>query len=53
MDLSALVQPAETKILLVVMDGLGGYADADHPETELPRLLEERERDFGVEECAG
>jgi 2,3-bisphosphoglycerate-independent phosphoglycerate mutase len=29
-DLSALVQPAESKILLVVMDGLGGYADAEH-----------------------
>jgi len=30
MDLTALVQPAETKILLVVMDGLGGYADGEH-----------------------
>lgn len=30
MDLSQLIQPAETKIVLVVMDGLGGYADADH-----------------------
>jgi 2,3-bisphosphoglycerate-independent phosphoglycerate mutase len=28
-DLSALAQPAETKILLVVMDGLGGYATAN------------------------
>jgi len=35
MDPTALIQPADTKILLVVMDGLGGYADADHPETEL------------------
>ncbi len=35
MDLTALVQPADTKILLVVMDGLGGYADREHPETEL------------------
>jgi 2,3-bisphosphoglycerate-independent phosphoglycerate mutase len=34
MDLTALVQPADTKILLVVMDGLGGYADGEHA-TEL------------------
>jgi 2,3-bisphosphoglycerate-independent phosphoglycerate mutase len=33
-DLTPLVQPADTKILLIVMDGLGGYADADH-DTEL------------------
>lgn len=30
MDVTQLVQAAETKILLVVMDGLGGYADAEH-----------------------
>ena len=31
MDLAPLVVPnASTKILLVVMDGLGGYADAEH-----------------------
>ncbi len=30
MDLAPLVQPADTKILLVVMDGLGGYADLEH-----------------------
>ncbi|MFO7591121.1 MAG: 2,3-bisphosphoglycerate-independent phosphoglycerate mutase [Acidimicrobiia bacterium] len=29
MDLSSLHQPAQSKLLLVVMDGLGGYADAD------------------------
>ncbi|HUQ40530.1 MAG TPA: 2,3-bisphosphoglycerate-independent phosphoglycerate mutase [Acidimicrobiales bacterium] len=29
-DLATLAQPALTKIVLVVMDGLGGYADADH-----------------------
>jgi len=29
-DLAALAQPADTKIVLVVMDGLGGYADAEH-----------------------
>src|SRR5436309_7994208 len=29
MDLSALAQPADTRIVLVVMDGLGGYADGD------------------------
>ncbi|HEX6331697.1 MAG TPA: 2,3-bisphosphoglycerate-independent phosphoglycerate mutase [Actinomycetota bacterium] len=30
MELSDLAVPAESKILLVVMDGLGGMADADH-----------------------
>ncbi|MET0626861.1 MAG: 2,3-bisphosphoglycerate-independent phosphoglycerate mutase [Acidimicrobiia bacterium] len=30
MDLTPLVQPADTKILLIVLDGLGGYADAEH-----------------------
>src|SRR3954464_9422647 len=30
MDLTPLIQPADTKILLIVLDGLGGYADADH-----------------------
>src|SRR5215218_6487691 len=30
MDVTPLIQPADSKILLVVMDGLGGYADADH-----------------------
>lgn len=30
MDLTSLIQPADTKLLLVVLDGLGGYADADH-----------------------
>jgi len=29
-DLSRLVVESDSKILLVVMDGLGGYADADH-----------------------
>jgi 2,3-bisphosphoglycerate-independent phosphoglycerate mutase len=38
MDVSALVQPADTKMLLVVMDGLGGYADADHG-TELEEAV--------------
>jgi 2,3-bisphosphoglycerate-independent phosphoglycerate mutase len=30
MDVTPLVQEADTKIVLVVMDGLGGYADAEH-----------------------
>jgi 2,3-bisphosphoglycerate-independent phosphoglycerate mutase len=30
LDLSTLAQPAATRILLVVMDGLGGYADRHH-----------------------
>jgi 2,3-bisphosphoglycerate-independent phosphoglycerate mutase len=42
MDLAELIEPADTKILLVVMDGLGGYADADHgtelEEAETPNL---------------
>jgi 2,3-bisphosphoglycerate-independent phosphoglycerate mutase len=29
-DLSVLAQPAPTTIVLVVVDGLGGYADAEH-----------------------
>ena len=29
LDLAALAQPAETRIVLVVMDGLGGYADSE------------------------
>src|SRR6266700_2461143 len=28
-DLSTLIQPADTRIVLVVMDGLGGYATAE------------------------
>ena len=38
MDLANLVQPADTKLLLVVMDGLGGYADAEHG-TELEEAV--------------
>ena len=42
MDLTPLIQPAETKILLVVMDGLGGYADREHgtelEEADTPNL---------------
>lgn len=34
MDLSTLAQPADTRIVLVVMDGLGGYADSQF-RTEL------------------
>ena len=30
MELDSLIQPADTKIVLVVMDGLGGFADAEH-----------------------
>jgi 2,3-bisphosphoglycerate-independent phosphoglycerate mutase len=30
MELTELTEPSETKIVLVVMDGLGGYADAEH-----------------------
>ncbi len=38
MDLTPLIQPADTKIVLVVMDGLGGYADAEHG-TELEEAV--------------
>jgi 2,3-bisphosphoglycerate-independent phosphoglycerate mutase len=42
MDLTPLIQPAETKILLIVMDGLGGYADGEHgtelEEADTPNL---------------
>src|SRR5437016_7315651 len=38
MDVTQLIQPADTKILLVVMDGLGGYADAEHG-TELEEAV--------------
>src|SRR5947208_16245325 len=41
-DLSALAQPADTRIVLVVMDGLGGYADASRgtelEEADTPNL---------------
>jgi 2,3-bisphosphoglycerate-independent phosphoglycerate mutase len=30
MELQPLIQDADSKILLIVMDGLGGYADANH-----------------------
>jgi 2,3-bisphosphoglycerate-independent phosphoglycerate mutase len=43
-DLTPLVQPAGTKLLLIVMDGLGGYADAFHgtelEEASTPHLDE-------------
>ncbi len=38
MDVTPLIQPAGTKLVLVVMDGLGGYADADHG-TELEEAV--------------
>lgn len=42
MELHELVTPADTKILLVVLDGLGGMADGDHgtelEEAETPNL---------------
>ena len=44
LDLATLVQPAPTKILLVVLDGLGGYASADRgtelEEADTPNLDE-------------
>jgi 2,3-bisphosphoglycerate-independent phosphoglycerate mutase len=30
LDLATLAQPADTRIVLIVMDGLGGYADSTH-----------------------
>lgn len=50
MDLTPLIQPADTKILLVVMDGLGGLADGEHgtelEEARTPNL--DRLADEGV-----
>src|SRR6266566_1251370 len=42
LDLSTLIQPADTRIVLVVMDGLGGYATATRgselEEADTPNL---------------
>jgi 2,3-bisphosphoglycerate-independent phosphoglycerate mutase len=42
MDVTPLIQAADTKIVLVVMDGLGGYADGAHgtelEEADTPNL---------------
>jgi 2,3-bisphosphoglycerate-independent phosphoglycerate mutase len=42
MDVTPLIQAADTKILLVVMDGLGGYTDGEHgtelEEADTPHL---------------
>lgn len=50
MDLTPLIQAADTKILLVVMDGLGGLADLEHgtelEEATTPNL--DRLADEGV-----
>jgi 2,3-bisphosphoglycerate-independent phosphoglycerate mutase len=58
MDLTPLIQPADTKILLVVLDGLGGYADADHgtelEEANTPHLdALAREGTVGLAEPVG
>src|SRR5438045_9363032 len=38
MDVTELIQAADAKILLVVRDGLGGYADGEHG-TELEEAM--------------
>jgi 2,3-bisphosphoglycerate-independent phosphoglycerate mutase len=58
MDLTPLIQPADSKILLVVMDGLGGYADAEHgtelEEANTPHLDQlAREGTAGLVEPVG
>src|SRR3954465_4233972 len=58
MDLTPLIQPAETKILLIVLDGLGGYADAEHgtelEEAHTPHLDQlVREGTVGLVEPVG
>src|SRR5262249_40591711 len=37
-DVTPLIQAADTKLVLLVMDGLGGYADAEHG-TELEEAV--------------
>ena len=51
-DLAELIQPADTKILLVVMDGLGGYADAEHG-TELEEAVTPNLDQLAAEGSAG
>ena len=38
-DLKALARPAQTKIVLLVMDGVGGLPRAFDGKTELERLV--------------
>ena len=52
MDLADLIQPADTKILLVVMDGLGGFADAEHG-TELEEAATPNLDRLAAEGCTG
>jgi 2,3-bisphosphoglycerate-independent phosphoglycerate mutase len=51
-DLAELIQPADTKILLVVMDGLGGFADAEHG-TELEEAATPNLDQLATEGCTG
>jgi 2,3-bisphosphoglycerate-independent phosphoglycerate mutase len=51
-DLTPLIQDADTKILLVVMDGLGGYADGEHG-TELEEAATPHLDDLAAEGATG
>src|SRR5213080_2090132 len=52
MDVTPLIQAADTKILLVVMDGLGGYADGEHG-TELEEATTPHLDRLAAEGCTG
>ena len=52
MDVTPLVRSAESKIVLVVADGLGGLADADHG-TELEEASTPNLDELAAEGCTG
>src|SRR5512133_894413 len=52
MDVTPLIQATDTKILLVVMDGLGGYADGEHG-TELEEATTPHLDQIAVEGTTG
>ena len=52
MDVTPLVRGADSKIVLVVMDGLGGYADAEHG-TELEEAATPNLDGLAADGCTG
>src|SRR5205807_8798499 len=51
-DVTPLVRGADSKIVLVVMDGLGGYADAEHG-TELEEAATPNLDELAADGCTG
>jgi 2,3-bisphosphoglycerate-independent phosphoglycerate mutase len=51
-DVTPLVRGADSKIVLVVMDGLGGYADAEHA-TELEEAATPNLDELAADGCTG